>query len=328
MARRGQRFAAPIPGDPDDPTSWRTIGHQYLLSLELADRSIATIDGRRRAIARFATWNLANHTNSPLDVTATTITNYRIHLHHHTTTTGHHLTTRTKQQYLIAIRGLYHWLSATSRIHRDPTEGIDLPSTPEQLPRNYLTAAQAERVLAEPDLTTPLGRRDRTMLEILYATGIRRTELANLATTDINLDQHTLFVNQGKGRRDRLLPTGPRANTWINDYLTTTRPELIEDRPDPHTLFITIHATPLCTAHIGKIIGTYLRRAGFPHGNCHTFRHTTATLMLHNGADLRSIQTMLGHASLVSTQRYTHITVDHLTHIHATTHPSATSHIT
>ena len=122
MARRGQRFAAPIPGDADDPTSRRTVGHQYLLWLELADRSIATIDGRRRAIARFATWNLQSHANSPFDVDATTITNDRIHLHHHPATTGQRLTTRTKQQYLIAIRGLYRWLCATHPIDHDPTE--------------------------------------------------------------------------------------------------------------------------------------------------------------------------------------------------------------
>lgn len=326
MARRGQRSAAAIPGDPANPTSWRTITDRYLLSLELSDRSPATVYARRRAIARFAAWNLANNTTSPLAVGDQTIDEYRLHLHHHHTNSGARLTIRTKQQYLIAIRGLYRWLHATHQTTHDPTATIELPSPPQQLPRNYLTANQAERVLAQPDLNTPLGQRDRTMLEVLYATGIRRTELANLSTNDIDLDQHTLFVCQGKGRRDRLIPTGPRAAEWLTNYLSTTRPILIGHRTDPRTVFVTHHATPICTAHIGKIISTHLRSAGIPHGNCHTFRHTTATLMLRNGADLRSIQTMLGHANLASTQRYTHITIDHLTDVHTRTHPSATSH--
>jgi len=325
VARRGQHIAAPIPGDPDDPAGWCAIVEQYLLSLELRDLSPHTVYGRRRALARLAEWVLNQNITTPTDVDEHTVHAYRLHLHRHVTTAGTPLSTRTKQQYLIAIRGLYRWLHSHGYTSHDPTAAIELPSTPLQLPRNYLTAQQAEHVLTIPDLATPLGRRDRTMLEVLYATGIRRSELAHLRLDDIDPHQHTLFVHQGKGRRDRLLPTGQRAATWINHYLTTTRRQLLRNRPDPHTLFITRNATPICTAHIGNIIATHLRAAGIPNGNCHTFRHTTATLMLHNGADLRSIQAMLGHTNLASTQRYTHINIDHLTHIHNTTHPSATS---
>lgn len=161
------------------------------------------------------------------------------------------------------------------------------------------------------------------MLEVLYATGIRRSELANITRNDINLEQRQLFINQGKGAQDRLIPIGERATQWIADYLAETRPLHIDRNPTEDTLFITRNATPICTAQIGSIVAKYLRQAGFPKGNCHTFRHTTATLMLHHGADLRSIQAMLGHRNLASTQRYTHINIDHLTRIHTATHPSA-----
>ena len=325
MARRGQRFRAPPPGDPADPNSWRVIVDSYLLSLELRALSPATVYGRRRSLARFASWNIANQTCTPLAVDEQIVTNYQLHLHQHVSSTGHGLAPRTRQQYLIAVRGLYRWLRKTQRIEHDPTIDIELPKTPDYLPRNYLTVQQAESVLALPNLDTALGRRDRTMLEVLYATGIRRSELANIGLNDIDLEQRQLFINQGKGARDRLIPIGERATQWISNYLTDTRPLHIDRNTTQDALFITRNATPICTAQIGSIVAKYLRRAGFPTGNCHTFRHTTATLMLRGGADLRSIQAMLGHRNLASTQRYTHINIDHLTRVHAATHPSATT---
>ena len=186
MARRGQRSAAPIAGAPNDPTSWRTLIDEYLLSLELRELSPHTVYGRRRALARLADWALTNRITTPLEIDDATVHAYRLHLHHlhhHATASGAGLSTRTKQQYLIAIRGLYRWLHANGHIAHDPTAAIELPSTPLQLPRNYLTAHQAEHVLTYPDLTTPLGRRDRAMLETLYATGIRRSELANTSSS-------------------------------------------------------------------------------------------------------------------------------------------------
>ena len=120
MARRGQRYAAAIPGEPSDPTSWRSIVDTYLLSLELRELSPATVYGRRRALARLAAWSLARHITTPLAVDATVIDAYRLHLHHRTTAGGTPLTTRTKQQYLIATRGLYRWLDTPPHPWRRP----------------------------------------------------------------------------------------------------------------------------------------------------------------------------------------------------------------
>ncbi len=164
------------------------------------------------------------------------------------------------------------------------------------------------------------------MLELLYATGIRRTELARIGLEDINAERRSLLIRHGKGGRERLIPTGERAATWLTHFLLNTRPILCKRNPDEPTLFTTRTGNNICTAHLGAIIAKYLRKAGIHTGNCHTFRHTMATLMLHGGADLRSIQTMLGHRNLASTERYTHITIDHLTASTAQPTPASRPH--
>ena len=299
------------------------IVDSYLLSLELRVLSPATVYGRRRGLARFAAWNLNHQRDAPTDVDEHVVHQYQVHLHHHITKNGTRLAVRSRQQYLIAVRGLYAWMRKTGHIDKDPAIDLELPKAPEQLPHHFLTVEDAELVLAQPDLTTTLGQRDRAMLEVLYATGVRRTELGHIHLDDVNLERRSLLIQHGKGARDRLIPTGQRAANRITDYLTNTRPQLVARNPNEATMFVTRAGNNICSAHIGSITAKYLRQAGITSGNCHTFRHTMATLMLHGGADLRSIQAMLGHRNLASTERYTHINIGYLTQVHSATHPGA-----
>lgn len=325
MARRGERFAAPVPGDPADPTGWRRLVDEHLFTLELNGLSAATVYGRRKLLAHLAGWCLDRDVVSPLTVTVEVLDGYRRHLHRHITKAGTVLTVRSQQQHLIATRGLFAWLAKQRLIVSNPAGELELPKTPDRLPRNVLSPEQAEQILALPDVGTALGLRDRTMLEVLYATGIRRAELAALSVADANLTKRTLFISEGKGARDRVVPLGERATRWISRYLIDARPVLAGDQLGESTMFVTIDGTRICTAHIGRTIERYLRTAGIEHGGCHLFRHTLATLMLEGGADVRWVQAMLGHRNLTSTQLYTHIDITRLAAVHAATHPATTN---
>lgn len=325
MARRGDRFAAPVPGDVDDPMSWRSLVDAYLLSLELKALSPATVYGRRKALALLAGWSIERDIMSPVEVGVEVVDAYQRHLHRHVTKAGTPLTVRSQQQYLIAARGMFGWLTKQRHMAVNPTAELELPKGPHRLPRHVLTADQAEQVLTQPDISTLLGLRDRTMLEVLYATGIRRAELTGLDVGDANLTKRTLFVREGKGAKDRIVPLGERATTWISRYLIDARTMLLHNDLAEPALFVTRTGNRLCTAHTGKTINTYLRAGGISEGSCHLFRHTLATLMLEGGADIRWVQAMLGHHNLTSTQIYTHVNISHLAQIHAATHPATTN---
>jgi integrase/recombinase XerD len=179
-------------------------------------------------------------------------------------------------------------------------------------------------VLAQPDLADPAGVRDRAMLEVLYSTGIRRSELARLAVTDIDHERQTLLVRLGKGKKDRLIPIGERALAWVRKYLAEARPKLAVSGDDDGTLFLTADGTPFALDALTRIASGYVKASGVPKtGACHLFRHTIATLMLEGGADIRYIQAMLGHAELSTTQIYAQVSVRALQAIHSATHPAA-----
>jgi len=186
-----------------------------------------------------------------------------------------------------------------------------------------LTEIEAEKVLAAVDVREPMGIRDRAILETLYSTGIRRMELIGLALTDLDTERGTLLVRQGKGKKDRMVPIGERAIAWLEKYLAEVRPELAVP-PDDGTIFLTNMGEALSPNRLTQLVRGYEDAADIgKRGACHLFRHTMATLMLENGADIRFIQQMLGHVSLTSTQIYTQVSVKKLKEVHTATHPAS-----
>ena len=176
--------------------------------------------------------------------------------------------------------------------------------------------------MALPSSTSCSGLRDRAILELFYATGIRRTELARLCTHDVNLPGNAVVIRHGKANRDRIVPVGPRAATWLARYLIESRPLLAQ--PGDITLFLTDRGEPYIKNRLGDLVKSYLIKAGFSgKGACHLFRHCCATHMLENGADIRYIQELLGHADLTTTQIYTRVSIGKLQEVHSRTHPSA-----
>ncbi len=238
---------------------------------------------------------------------------------------GQPLSFRTQAARLIPIRAFFRWLVRTNRILYNPASEIELPRKEQRLPRGVLSAEEAERVLALADLSDPLGLSDRTMLELLYATGVRRAELGNLSIFELDVERQTLTVRQGKGRKDRMIPTGERAAAWCARYLADARPKLAIE-PDGGTLFLTVDGVPFSLGTLTYVMGDYVRRSGVGKpGACHIFRHTMATVMLEGGADIRYIQQMLGHANITSTQVYTQVSLRTLAAVHAATHPGASN---
>ena len=197
-----------------------------------------------------------------------------------------------------------------------------MPRLEKRLPKHVLTQPEVELIINQPDLTTAFGVRDRAILETLYSTGIRRMEIIHLNLYDIDSDRGTLMVRQGKGKKDRMVPVGERALRWMIKYRDEVRPELAMP-DDDGTLFLTNLSEAFTRNRMTQLVRDYVNAADIgKSGSCHLFRHTMATLMLENGADIRFIQAMLGHANVSTTQIYTQVSIRQLKEIHTATHPA------
>jgi integrase/recombinase XerD len=198
-----------------------------------------------------------------------------------------------------------------------------LPKLEHRLPKHVLTERESEKIINEPDVNEPLGIRDRAILEVLYSTGMRRMELIRIKLYDLDRDRGTVIIRQGKGKKDRMIPIGERALAWIDKYLNEVRTSLVLD-PDDGTVFLTTYHEPFTKNRLTQLVRDYVNAADIgKKGACHLFRHTMATIMLENGADIRFIQQMLGHARLDTTQIYTQVSIRMLKEIHSATHPTA-----
>ncbi|GGI95620.1 tyrosine recombinase XerD [Alicyclobacillus cellulosilyticus] len=226
----------------------------------------------------------------------------------------------TVSRSLASIRSFFHYLVREEALPVDPTLHIDTPKLEKRLPR-VLTEAEVERLLAAPDPTSPAGSRDKAMLELLYATGIRVSELVSLRLADLNLTSGFLRC-LGKGGKERIIPVGEIAQRATVHYLQFGRPQLVRGAMDH--LFVNHHGHPLTRQGFWKILKKYARAAGiFTDITPHTLRHSFATHLLERGADLRAVQEMLGHADISTTQVYTHLTRARMKEVYAASHPRA-----
>lgn len=228
------------------------------------------------------------------------------------------LTATSVNRRLSAIRQFYRFLLAEEIVSSDPTRDLLRPKRGAYLPE-VLGAAEVERLLAAPDGATPLGKRDQAMLELLYATGLRVSELVGLKLQNLNLHVGYL-ITRGKGGKERLVPMGESALARVKDYLAQGRPQLVGAATD--CLFCSNRGQAMTRQNFWHIIKRYALAAGIAKPiSPHTLRHSFATHLLLGGADLRSVQMMLGHADISTTQIYTHITAQRLKDIHTRFHP-------
>ena len=222
------------------------------------------------------------------------------------------------------LRTFGKWAEREKLVASNPVAGLVMPRMGQQLPKAWLSAGEAETVLAVPHIDVPTGLRDRALMETLYSTGLRRTEVSRLTAADIDFAGGTVLVRQGKGRKDRVVPIGDRALLWLSKYLADGRPKLAKPGEDFGPLFITERGGPFTPKHLSSLVARYVAASGIGKpGSCHLFRHTCATLMLEHGADIRHVQEQLGHACLQTTQVYTHVSIRRLKEVHSATHPGA-----
>jgi len=234
---------------------------------------------------------------------------------------GRGLAARSQARALVALRGLYKHLRAERYVERDPTADVELPKLPRKLP-GVLSEQEVEALLSAPDLRQARGLRDAAMIETLYATGLRVSELVSLRSADVNLD-NAFLSTVGKGRKQRLVPLGDRAQEKIEAYLAGARPGFDRGR-NAAALFLTHHGRAMTRQGFWKLLGGYARKAGIRRAlSPHTLRHSFATHLLEHGADLRAVQAMLGHADIGTTQVYTHLSRGRLKAVFAKHHPRA-----
>lgn len=294
----------------------------YLDTCAALGYSAGTLKRHRRMLGRFFDWCEDRSITDPRRVTRPMLERYRRYLYHARNAQGRALSLTGQRQHLTAVKVFFQWLTRENYLMHNPASELKLPRPHKRLPRAILTGEEVERVLKQTELHGEAGLRDRAMLETLYATGIRRLELTQLKLDDVDFDQHTLMVRQGKGQKDRLLPIGPSAVHWIGRYLTEVRPNLVIE-PDRQILFLHDRGIAYTPHQLSDRVRDYLSRAGIDKpGSCHLFRHTMATLMLDHGADLRFIQAMLGHADISTTQIYTQVSIQKLRDVYLRTHPA------
>ncbi|RLA96222.1 MAG: site-specific tyrosine recombinase XerD [Deltaproteobacteria bacterium] len=234
---------------------------------------------------------------------------------------GRGLSVRSVSRALISLRGLFRFLLLEGHLEEDPVEEMEVPRPPRSLP-HVLSLQEVERILEAPDPGTPLGVRDRAMLELLYATGMRVSELAGLAPEGVDIQVGFVRV-KGKGDKERVIPIGEVARERLDIYLREGRPRLLKGRESPY-LFVNRQGRGLSRQGIWKLIKRYALQAGvLTPITPHTLRHSFATHLLERGADLRFVQVMLGHADIGTTQIYTHLNQEYLRKIYQQYHPRA-----
>jgi integrase/recombinase XerD len=270
-----------------------------------------TLDAYRRDLRLFALW-LARERAGTLDVTS------EGDFHAYSAWRKEDKSTSANRR-LSVFRRYYGWALREQRVHADPTVRI---RSAKQAPRfpSTLSEAQVEALLGAPDVATPLGLRDRTMLELMYASGLRVTELVTLKTVEVGLNEGVVRV-LGKGSKERLIPFGEEAHAWIERYLRESRPALLGERT-ADALFVTARAEGMTRQQFWHIIKRHAATAGV-HAplSPHTLRHAFATHLLNHGADLRVVQQLLGHSDISTTQIYTHVARERLKLLHARHHP-------
>jgi len=231
------------------------------------------------------------------------------------------LNARSVARHLVSLRNLFRFLVKEGKISNDPTADVDAPKLDQTLPK-YLTTEEVDALLEQPDTSTPAGLRDKAMLELLYATGMRVSELVGVRTEDFDGSLGVVRC-QGKGSKERLIPVGKSALRAVDNYLRRSRGVLAKN-PEVRFLFLNRRGGRLSRVGFWKLLGRYgLKARVAPRLTPHVVRHSFATHLLERGADLRSIQMMLGHSDISTTQIYTHVLKERLKQVYETHHPRA-----
>ena len=318
--KRGGQEPTPLP--PGEAGSMIHYLERYLEHLAIKHRTPGTIIDKGDLLKTFLLWAQERGLTQPQEITKPILESYQRHLYRYRKANGKPLGISTQCKRLGILRSYFAWLTKQDILPANPASELELPRPEKRLPSESLSLPQVRALLNIPDITDPLGLRDRTMLELFYSTGIRRAELIKLELHDLNEDRRTVRVRQGKNRKDRVVPLGTRALAWITRYLEEVRPKLLLDPGERH-LFLTSYGGPFAPNVLSRMVTKWIKQADIARpGSCHLMRHTCATHMLEGGADIRYIQQLLGHENLETTAIYTQVSIEQLKAVHALTHPA------
>jgi integrase/recombinase XerD len=272
-----------------------------------------TLESYRRDLRLFAVWLASERGKTLLNAERVDLLGYLAHKFQR------HAKTRSAARLLSSLKRLYRFLLREGRITADPTLQVEAPKLPRSLPKS-MTEEDIERLLAAPDVETALGLRDKAMLEALYASGLRVSELVSVGVAQVSQDMGVVRI-VGKGSKERLVPLGEEALAWIRRYVAQARPEILDGKRTD-ALFVTARGESMTRQAFWHLIRRYAAKAGLSKLiSPHTLRHAFATHLLNHGADLRVVQLLLGHADISTTQIYTHVARERLKQLHAKHHP-------
>jgi integrase/recombinase XerD len=292
---------------------------EFFLDMRLKNRSPATIKSYRWYLSKFIKYLDLEGIESTDQLSGDVFRAYQMDLFLGRTSSCRRGSAWVNP-YLVPVKTFIDFLKKSEWMPDDPVNAITFAREPHLIPREILTREEIITLIETPDITTILGYRDRTIMELLYTTAIRRNECRNMKIPDVNFEDGLLRVF-GKGQKERIVPIGRIALAFLDNYVSSVRPLQVKKRSETH-LFLSVKGNPLSRNVIGEFITRYCDQAGIEKRvTPHTFRHTCATHMLRNRADVRHIQVLLGHESLNSTQIYTHVAVTDLREVLKKYHP-------
>lgn len=294
---------------------------RFFAYLRVQQYGVRTIDNYRGTLSHFVEFLTASGVTAFYEVTPRHLVSYQTRLLAMGGNRGRPLTTNAQANVAGQLKVFFKFLTQNHQVLANPAQQLTLPRRTPRPPTDVLDLVAMRQLLGAPKVRTVRGLRDRAILELLYSTGIRATELANLDTADISLEEGELLIRRGKGQKDRLVPVGRAACLWVGRFLREGRPRLAKN-PGATALFLNRRGRRLNRRTLSKIVRVHARRAGLSTKvTPHTLRHTFATHMLRGRASLRHLQEMLGHSKLSTTQIYTHVDISDLKREHRRCHP-------
>jgi integrase/recombinase XerD len=294
----------------------------FMEHMKVRNYAKASLTGYSRCLGQFLAYLRENDISDLKRVTRDTLTAYQVKLIEFRDEKGRRYTTATVSIKIRAVKRFFEYLESANHILINPAEHIKEPKKETRLPRVVLTEDEARKILDAPNLSMMTGIRDRTVLEVFYGTGIRLEELVNLTIFDCDLQGGMLRVNKGKMAKDRVVPLGKHAVKFLKEYITHVRPRHTKNNKAIRNLFVSQTGTPLARQMIEKMVRDCAAKAGIKkHVTPHVFRHTFATQLVKNGADITAVRKMLGHSCLSVTQIYTKVAGVDVKRTHSRSHP-------
>jgi integrase/recombinase XerD len=297
------------------------LADRHLQHLQLLNFAVGTIKTNRGTLRHFKRYLEEARVTDLQAVSAATVNDFFAWLMVQPSHRGTTRTPGTQNRCLSGLKGFFAFLAEENYLARSPIKDLRYAREPDYLPRNVLTVQESRKIMQQPDLQTVVGYRDRTMLEVLYATGVRKSELMNLTVENVNIEEGLLRINGGKGAKDRIVPLTKLACSFLENYIKGVRPELIGQN-QTNRLFLSIRQRQMSKNTMATAIEKYAEKAGIKkHVTCHVWRHTVATHLVQNQANLRHVQEIMGHRLLTTTERYLHLTIADLKAAHHKYHP-------